>query len=505
MAQEESAGGRVVGVGALPEIVNLSLMSLMMGNGMSGTYPRYQGTLRIDQNLLINSQYTPGSPLFLPSGAHIYNKLISFLRAQYVRYGFQEVLTPNIYKAALWETSGHWENYKDDMFQVSGRGVSGVQDEGDQPVEYGLKPMNCPGHCVMFSMTSGSRSFRDMPVRYADFSPLHRNEISGALTGLTRLRRFHQDDGHIFCRPSQIVDEIQKSLEFIETVYNAFHLPKPEFVLSTRPENFMGDIAVWNRAEEALQTALNESGQPWTINEGDGAFYGPKIDIILTDSDGKKHQTATVQLDFQLPERFDLTYKSPAPELEAQGIETTDPEQLATSGLVRPVIIHRAVLGSLERFMALLMEHYRGRWPFWISPKQCKVIPVDNRSQELIDYAKRVQASLSGLPDESPEARKIPVPMSKRAFKVDIDESADNLKKKIVKARKEGYTFLCVVGMKDLADGMVALDVTHPEAIGGADVMGLVKRALGAEGSERVRAKPEAVYDMFKQMEDGYH
>ena len=253
--------------------------------------------LAIEQELFTTSPYSPGSPLFLPNGARMFNKLTNFLRAQYSHFGFQEVITPTIYKKSLWQKSGHWENYKDDMYSVTGRGASGEKDglQAGEDEEYGLKPMNCPGHCLLFA--SKDRSYREMPIRYADFSPLHRNEISGSLSGLTRVRRFHQDDGHIFCRPSQIRHEISSTLEFVRMVYQTLGLGPYRLVLSTRPkDSYIGTIEEWDNAEAALKHSLAESGEAWTVNEGDGAFYGPKIDIVLRDSDGKEHQTQRYNL-----------------------------------------------------------------------------------------------------------------------------------------------------------------------------------------------------------------
>ena len=257
-------------------------------------------TLAATHNLFVTSPYSPGSPLILPNGAYVFQKLQAFLRAQYPQFGFQEVITPIIYKKSLWEKSGHWQNYAEDMFSVEGRDKKGEEEE-----EMGLKPMNCPGHCLLYS--TDIKSYRDLPVRLADFSALHRNEISGSLTGLTRVRRFHQDDAHIFCRPDQILSEIEQTLKFVSMVYETFGLGPYKLLLSTRPkDSFIGSIEEWDRAEAQLTTALNNIGGEWAVNEGDGAFYGPKIDIVLKDSNGKEHQTATIQLDFQLPQRFDL-------------------------------------------------------------------------------------------------------------------------------------------------------------------------------------------------------
>ncbi|KUJ24179.1 class II aaRS and biotin synthetase, partial [Mollisia scopiformis] len=387
----------------------------------------------------------------------LFNKLTNFLRAQYDHYGFQEVITPTIYKKSLWEKSGHWENYAEDMYAVTGRGASG-EKEGRQigeDEEYGLKPMNCPGHCLLFA--SQKRSYRDLPIRFADFSPLHRNEIHGALSGLTRVRRFHQDDGHIFCRPSQIREEISKTLDFVKTTYQTFGLGPYRLALSTRPtDNFIGTLEDWNTAEQALRDSLDESGQVWTINEGDGAFYGPKIDIILKDSDGKEHQTATIQLDFQLPERFGLEYQAPAPSLEQRGLTTEDPAQLEVEGPVTPVLIHRAVLGSVERIMALLIEHYNGRWPYWLNPRQVILITI-NDSSEVVKWAEKVKRTLQGTGGSRSWGGAV---LAGDKISVDIDSTPRSVKKKVSEAKRKRYAVVVVVGNQDIELERVVADFT---------------------------------------------
>ena len=432
--------------------------------------------LAVEQELFINSIYSPGSPLFGPNGTRMFNKLTSFLRAQYSHFGFEEVITPTIYKKSLWEKSGHWENYKDDMYSVVGRGATGQKEgkELQEDEEYGLKPMNCPGHCLIFA--SKPRSYREMPVRYADFSPLHRNEASGSLSGLTRVRRFHQDDGHIFCRPSQIREEISKTLEFVRMVYQTLGLGPYRLALSTRPkDSFMGTTEEWDSAEAALKKSLQESGQVWTINEGDGAFYGPKIDIILKDSNGKEHQTATIQLDFQLPKRFELEYQAPAPELEKRGETTTNPELLATSGPVTPVLIHRAVLGSVERLVALLIEHYNGKYPFWLNPRQAIILTVNDEAS-VLEYARSIAAFLrpsapqSGImiggkgtysstiptPDGLPWA----APIISSNLAIELDDSPRSVKKKISEAKRKRYSVIMVVGQNNVIRNTVNVDLS---------------------------------------------
>jgi threonyl-tRNA synthetase len=410
--------------------------------------------LGVDQRLFTSSVYSPGSPLFLPNGTKIFNTLTSFLQTQYAAFGFQEVITPTIYKKSLWEKSGHWDNYAEDMFSVSGRGASGgrfssseaseatKELEIGEDEEYGLKPMNCPGHCLIFG--SEPRSYKDLPLRYADFSPLHRNEISGALSGLTRVRRFHQDDGHIFCRPAQIQGEILSTLRFIKLTYNALQLGPYRLALSTRPkDNFIGTVEEWDNAEDQLRSSLEESGMPWEIEEGEGAFYGPKIDIILKDTDGKEHQTATIQLDFQLPKRFDLKYQCPAPELEQKGETTTDADLLSVSGDVRPVMIHRAVLGSVERIMALLIEHHKGKWPFWLNPRQLMIITTNDTSA-VVRWAKAAKKDIQFGRDSTNQHGVLPVGF--QTFNVDLDDSARSVGKKVREAKSKGYSMIAVVG-----------------------------------------------------------
>ncbi|KAI0599875.1 class II aaRS and biotin synthetase [Biscogniauxia sp. FL1348] len=422
--------------------------------------------LGLQQELFTTSPYSPGSPILLPNGARIFNRLVEFLRKQYVRYGFDEVITPTIYKKALWKKSGHLENYGEDMFTVTSTSPSRRDSDsdshgsgaeaGEEEDEYGLKPMNCPGHCLIFA--SQVRSYRDLPIRYADFSPLHRNEISGALSGMTRVRRFHQDDGHIFCRPVQIEDEIRKTLDFVRIVYSTFQLGPYRLALSTRPaDHYIGSAEDWEGAESALKRALDASGQEWTVNEGDGAFYGPKIDIVLKDSDGKEHQTATIQLDFQLPKRFELGYQAPAPEFERRGEVTTDPEKLSEYGLVTPVLIHRAVLGSVERLMALLIEHYDGKWPFWLNPRQIIIVTV-NDTEPVLGLARSARDILKGRDGSTDE------PLSNPShFSVDIDDSPRSISAKIREARSKGYGLIVTVGPKSVPTGTITVDMSSLE------------------------------------------
>lgn len=360
--------------------------------------------LGIQQKLFFFHELSPGSCFFTSRGAYIYNTLIEFIRGEYRKRGFLEVVSPNIYNTKLWETSGHWQHYAENMFSFE------IEKE-----KFALKPMNCPGHCLMFGHTT--RSWRELPLRMADFGVLHRNELSGALTGLTRVRRFQQDDAHIFCAPEMIKTEIRGCLEFLSAVYKTFGF---EFILklSTRPEKFLGEVELWNQAEQQLKESLNEFGTEWKLNPGDGAFYGPKIDITVTDALRRQHQCATIQLDFQLPIRFDLHYVSESGEKK------------------RPVIIHRAILGSVERMIAILTESYGGKWPFWLSPRQGMVIPV---APPFDDYAISVKRQLY-----------------EAGLQVDYDtDPGDTMNKKIRNAQLEQYNFILVVGEKEKANNTV--------------------------------------------------
>ncbi|KAF2638415.1 class II aaRS and biotin synthetase [Massarina eburnea CBS 473.64] len=412
-------------------------------------------------HLFITSPFSPGSPLLLPNGAYVFQRLQAFLRAQYPQFGYQEVITPTIYKKSLWEKSGHWENYAKDMFSVHGRGLSVQKKDAGMGLNdvFGLKPMNCPGHCLLFK--EKTFSYRDLPVRFADFSALHRNEISGALTGLTRVRRFHQDDAHIFCRPDQILSEIESTLTFVGMVYDTFALGPYKLLLSTRPKDrFIGTVEEWDRAEQQLTQALNNSGREWATNDGDGAFYGPKIDIILKDANGKEHQTATIQLDFQLPQRFGLSYPG-----SPQELESSPPVEGMHAGERRPVIIHRAIYGSLERFMALLIEHYVGIYPFWLSPCPAIILPITT-SPSALEYASHVQSVLTGLPPPPPSSdtsptKPTPQPLSTTHLPISIDKSDRSLQKKIFEARTKKYNHVIVIGNREMEEKCIRLHLMN--------------------------------------------
>ncbi|ETW77277.1 hypothetical protein HETIRDRAFT_65578 [Heterobasidion irregulare TC 32-1] len=379
-----------------------------------------------EQELFFFNDLSPGSAFWLPHGTRIYNTLVELMRSEYYKRGYQEVISPNMYHSKLWETSGHWQNYKDDMFTLD------IEKE-----KWGLKPMNCPGHCLIFD--SRDRSYRELPIRMAEFGIIHRNEASGALTGLTRVRRFVQDDTHVFCMPSQIEGEIDALFNFMQHTYGLFGF-EFSLELSTRPDNFLGDIETWNKAEEQLRNALDKKYPgKWELNPGDGAFYGPKIDITIRDALKRSFQCATIQLDFQLPDRFNLKYRAPD-EPAAAGADTGGAEKPPS----RPVIIHRAILGSLERFIAIITEHFAGKWPFWLSPRQVLVIPVAAPYKE---YAAEIAGKLAEL-----------------GLYADVDNGDNTLPKKIRNGEVAQYNFILVVGQEEL-DGR-SVNVRNRDDVG---------------------------------------
>merc|ERR1711971_627323 len=392
-----------------------------------------------EQELFFFHELSPGSCFFQPRGAHIYNKLIDFIRSEYYKRGFQEVVSPNIYNSKLWQTSGHWEHYSDAMFK----------SESEKEM-FGLKPMNCPGHCLIFD--HGVRSWKELPLRMADFGVLHRNELSGALTGLTRVRRFQQDDAHIFCMPDQIQEEIAGALDFLNTVYSTFGFTY-SLKLSTRPEGFLGEIETWNKAEKMMEDSLDAAGLDWNENPGDGAFYGPKIDITLRDALQRSHQCATIQVDFQLPERFNLAF------VDENGEKT------------RPVIIHRAILGSCERMIAVLTENFAGKWPFWLSPRQVMVVPV---APPFNEYAKHVQKVMhdGGCCAEA-----------------DTDDS-NTMNKKVRNAQLAQFNFIIVVGEKERSNETVNVR-TRDNKVHGEFTLSAVVAKFNELASERIEKSEE--------------
>ncbi|XP_005521510.1 PREDICTED: threonine--tRNA ligase, cytoplasmic [Pseudopodoces humilis] len=394
-----------------------------------------------EQELFFFHDLSPGSCFFLPRGAFLYNTLMDFIRGEYRRRNFTEVVSPNVFNSKLWEASGHWQHYSENMFSFE------IEKE-----TFALKPMNCPGHCLMFAHRP--RSWRELPLRLADFGVLHRNELSGTLSGLTRVRRFQQDDAHIFCTMEQIEEEIKGCLDFLKSVYAVFGFTF-QLHLSTRPENYLGDLEVWDHAEKQLQNSLNDFGEQWNLNPGDGAFYGPKIDIKIKDAIGRYHQCATIQLDFQLPIRFNLTYV---------GKDGDDKK--------RPVIIHRAILGSVERMIAILAENYGGKWPFWLSPRQVMVVPVGPTSEQ---YAQQVcnQFFEAGFMSD-----------------VDLDQSC-TLNKKIRNAQLAQYNFILVVGEKEKANNAVNVRTRDNKIHGEISVSSAIEKLKKLKTSQIPNAEEE--------------
>ncbi len=371
-------------------------------------------------------EYAPGSPFWLPAGTTLYNVLEEAMRRLVNRNGYQEVKTPLLFNKRLWEQSGHWGPYRKNMFLV----VDSESDEKlslDERCSFSLKPMNCPSHHLIYRMAR--RSYRELPLRYYTTDALHRNEASGSLGGLTRVRQFEQDDSHIYLMESQIADEVQRIVDLMKIVYGAFGL---EFGLmfSTRPPDpadRIGDDALWDKAEGALKAALERIGMPWKLNAGDGAFYGPKIDFTVTDSLGRQWQTCTIQLDYAAPERFDLTYA---------GDDNAEH---------RPVVIHRAIYGSFERFIAILTEHYAGAFPAWLAPVQARVVTVGER---FVAWGRTVVERLAA-----------------RGWRVDLDDSNDKLGAKIRNAQLAKIPFTLVVGEKEVEAAGVS-----PRRHGGEDL-----------------------------------
>ncbi len=351
--------------------------------------------------------WAPGEPFWLPKGTTLVHLLANYMRGILFPAGYVEVRAPLVFHQALWETSGHWVHYRDNMFLIQAPG---------EEEQSSLKPMNCPGHMLLFA--SEVRSYRDLPIRIHEQSVLHRMEASGVLSGLTRVRAFIMDDAHIFLREDQIGAEVERLLQLVKRVYDDFGLT-PEMKLATRPAEFLGEISAWDHAERELEKALQAVGLPYSINEGDGAFYGPKIDFAVTDALGRQWQCATVQLDYQLPRQFELKYIG------------------ADNSEHRPVVIHRAIFGSFERFIALLLEHYGGALPLWIAPVQAIVLPIADRH---LDYARAVRDRLAAA-----------------GLRAELDERQEKIGYKIREAQLQKIPYMLVTGDREVADGTVAV------------------------------------------------
>ena len=364
------------------------------------------------------SDVAPGMAFWLPGGTHVFNSLVDLSREMGDPRGYTEVKTPQLYDSSLWKTSGHWQKFREHMF---------ITTSADAPM--GLKPMNCPGHCQLYALTP--HSYRDLPVRYSEPGLLHRNELSGALHGLLRTRNFAQDDAHIFCTEEQVQDELAACLDFCFATYAVFGIDV-RLELSTRPDDRLGSDEQWDHSEDALRRALDSKGLAYDLNPGDGSFYGPKIDLHMTDSLGRSWQTGTVQLDYNMPQRFGLAYTG------------------ADNAEHQPVMIHRALMGSYERFIAILLEHFGGELPVWLTPVQAIVLPIADRHNE---YADEVLQRLR-----------------ERAIRVEIDVRTESVPRKIRDAELRKIPFMLVVGDREQEAGAVSVREHHVGDTGSATV-----------------------------------
>ncbi|WZL74493.1 threonine--tRNA ligase [Clostridiaceae bacterium 35-E11] len=366
----------------------------------------------------------PGFPIFHPKGMVIRNILEDFWRKEHTKRGYDEVKTPIILNEQLWHTSGHWDHYKENMYFTS----------IDQ-MDYAVKPMNCPGGMLVYK--TKMHSYRDFPIRMAELGLVHRHELSGALHGLMRVRAFTQDDAHIFMLPHQIKDEIKGVIEFTDYLYSIFGF-KYHMELSTRPENSMGSDEDWEMATNALKEALEEKGLDYKLNEGDGAFYGPKIDFHLEDCIGRTWQCGTIQLDFQMPQRFDLTYIG------------SDSEKH------RPVMVHRTIFGSIERFIGILIEHFAGKFPVWISPVQVKILPIADKYK---DYALKVAAM-----------------MKEKDIRVELDDRNEKIGYKIREAQLEKIPYMVIVGEKEMEGNTISVRARDHGELGSQDISSFIEK-----------------------------
>ena len=378
------------------------------------------------------------SPFFHPRGAVIYLALQEFMRELYRKYDYDEVITPQLFGTDLWKQSGHWDHYRDDLFLVT---------EGDEEERWkGLKPMNCPGHALIYA--TQMRSYRDLPIRYADFGRLHRNEKAGVVSGLTRVRSFAQDDAHLFVTPEQIEGEMESLFAMVQEVYDTFGFEDIEVKLSTRPDKYIGDPELWDKAEKILADTLTAAGTKFEVDPGEGAFYGPKIDYFFRDSLRRKWQLTTIQLDFSLPKRFGLKY-----------IDRNSEEQ-------QPVMIHRAILGSLERFMGVYLEHTGGDLPLWLAPAQVTILPI---SEKFIDYAEGVFKRLKSA-----------------GLRVQLDDRDEKVGAKIRHAELMKTPVMLIVGEREQKANTVSLRRRHAGDIGSFSVDEIIT-TLTSESKKRMR------------------
>jgi len=383
-------------------------------------------------DLFLFSELSPGMAFWQPAGTQVWNQLTELWRRENAARGYREVRTPTLYDVEIWKQSGHWDVYRDNMY---------FTDVEDRPM--GLKPMNCPGHVQIYK--GARRSYRDLPIRYSEAGPVHRHEPSGTLHGLMRVRHITIDDAHIFCTEEQVKDEVQRCLDFGSHIYDIFGFD-PRLELSTRPEKRVGTDAMWDRAETALEAALTEKGLAFEVNEGDGAFYGPKIDLHMTDSIGRSWQLGTVQLDYSMPERFELAYT---------GADNADH---------RPVMIHRALMGSFERFIGILIEHYAGEFPLWLAPVQALVLPISDRHA---DYAKGVALELRDA-----------------GLRVEVDDRGESVGRKIREGEVRKVPYMLVVGDREAEAAEVSVRRHREGDLGSVGVSEFAGRA-SAEVAER--------------------
>lgn len=386
-----------------------------------------------DLGLLMFHPWAPGAPFWLGKGTTLWNLLADYMRSVLFPEGYQEVRLPLMFNKALWETSGHWQHYRENMFLVQ-------SNEGEQMA---LKAMNCPGHMLVFG--SELRSYRDLPLRFHEQSVLHRNEASGVLSGLTRVRQFCQDDAHCFITEEQIGEEVERLLKLVQRVYGDLGL-EYAVKLSTRPDEYLGERATWDHAERSLKAALDAAGQAYTINAGDGAFYGPKIDVDVMDALGRRWQCATIQLDYQMPQRFGLKYVG------------------ADNAEHAPVVIHRAIFGSFERFIAILIEHFAGAFPLWLAPVQVVVVPIVDRH---VDYARRVADELAAA-----------------GLRVEVDARQEKIGYKIREAQLQKIPYMLVAGDREMESGTVSV-----RSRSGGDLGAKAVAAFVADATSEVERK----------------
>ena len=379
-----------------------------------------------DLKLFFMNPLTPGAPFFTPKGALVYNQLQNLMREKYEEYGYEEVITPQIFDVDLYHQSGHYENYRENMYFTK------IDDR-----DFSVKPMNCPGHCLIYA--SERKSYRQLPYRIADFGRLHRYERSGVMHGLTRVRSFVQDDAHIFCTLEQMQNEIQAFMKFLGEVYSTLGMPEYKIYLSTRPEKRMGSDEIWDKAESSLKDALQALDLPYEVNEGDGAFYGPKLDIMFVDAIKRPWQLGTLQADFNMPENFDLKY-----------VGDDNSEH-------RPVMLHRAILGSLERFMGVYLEHTAGHLPFWLSPVQVKILNVTDRQNEFcLELLKKCK---------------------EHGLRAEFDDRSEKLGYKIREAQLEKTPYMLTIGDKEVEANTVSVRLRNGDTKYGVDISEFLKKA----------------------------